>query len=325
MKIVSTANLLEAARKASQGKRLKRDVAEFLFSLEDEIFNIQDELGTGSYQPKPYKIFYIYEPKPRRICCSDIRDRVVHHAICNVVGGVFDRRLIADTYACRVDKGTHRAIKKVQVFSRKYPCYLKCDISKFFDSIDHTKLKDLLARLFKDRKLLELLDIIIGHNVPGNGDGKGLPIGNLTSQHFANLYLGELDLFVKNVLRVKGYVRYMDDFILFGPAKNQLRQFEERISKFLWENLRLNMNERVKVVAPVSQGISFLGFRVFPATIRIKRQNLIRLRKKMQVASQLQKYGVISENEHANSVRSMLAHIASADTYNLRLREFCFE
>jgi len=217
--VTTFANLLLATKKAAQGKKTQQRVAYFLFHLETELFQIQDELQKGYWQPSPYRIFEIHEPKPRRISATDFRDRVVHHAICNILEPIFDQWLIYDTWACRPVKGNHAAIKRAQQFSRQYPYFLKCDIRHYFQSIDHEILKQLLQKIIKDAHLQALLNQIIDHPLPDSPLGKGLPIGNLTSQHFANLYLGKLDHELKDKQAIKGYLRYMDDMLLGSPYK----------------------------------------------------------------------------------------------------------
>ena len=324
--VISFENLISAARKATRGKKTKSDVADFLFHLETNICDLQQELATSSYRPEPYKMFTVYEPKERLICCSHIRDRVVHHALCSVLEPWIEKRLISDSYACRRGKGTHRAIDRVQQYSRSHGYFIKADISKYFASIDHERLKNLLRRMFKDLRVLKLLDDIIDHAVPGHIDGKGLPIGNLTSQHFANLYLGELDLFVKNQLCVKGYVRYMDDFIVFAPTKEKASEYLRAIEWFVGEHLDLTLNQRVQVLAPVSRGVPFLGFNIYPHLVRIKRQNLVRLRRKVRrngrmLKSRQVKFDFFQDLAIAGSTASALAHVSVANSLLLRRKE----
>lgn len=191
-RVVAFENLLYATRQAARGKTSQLRVAHFLFHQEKECLRLQTELKQGIWLPSGFRVFEIREPKPRRISAADFQDRVVHHALCNILEPVFERRLIFDTWACRRGKGSHLAVKRAQVFSQRFPYFLKCDIRRYFDNVDHAILKRLLRRLIKDQAVLNLLDRIIDHPLPGASPGKGLPIGNLTSQHFANLYLGEL-------------------------------------------------------------------------------------------------------------------------------------
>ncbi|MBI2026649.1 MAG: group II intron reverse transcriptase domain-containing protein [Deltaproteobacteria bacterium] len=320
-KIVDFKNLLLASQKALRRKRYKTSSTSFYFNFESELLNLQEELMEGYYCPQSYQVFHIREPKVRKIAAAHFRDRVVHHALCNVLEPLFEKRLIFDTYTCRVDKGTHRAIKRVQYFSRKYSYYLKWDIQKYFESIDHEILKDLLRRIIKDKRILRLLDKITDHPVPGNASGKGLTIGNLTSQHCANLYLGELDHLIKDSMMIKGYVRYMDDGICLSNCKNNLFQILENIRIFLDEKLKLKLKEKVTRIAPVTEGIPFLGFRIFPNLIRLQRRNLVRWRRKMRTRQKQYGQGFISEETLIASVQSMIAHISHGSSMSLRRKE----
>lgn len=320
-KIITFENLVEAVYRAARGKKMKHSVARYFLDYEKEVITLQEELATESYDPMPYHQFTVFEPKVRRICSSEFRDRVVHHAICGVIEPYFERRLIYDTYACRVGKGSHMALKRCQDFSRHYGYFLKCDIAKYFESVHHDTLKKSLAEIFKDAKLLRLLDKIIHHGVPGAAEGRGLPIGNLTSQHFANLYLGELDHFAKENLRVPGYIRYMDDFLLFHESKEFLHEALQKITEFVQTKLSLQLKDKVTRIAPVSEGVPFLGFHVFPKLIRVQRPNLVRMRRKIRDKERDFTKGRISEKELFQSMNSILGHIAQANSTALRRKE----
>jgi RNA-directed DNA polymerase len=321
-KIVTFENLLLASKKAMVGKKSKRSAASFYFDLENEIIALQQELKGVTYQPMPYTQFEIREPKVRKICSSEFRDRVVHHAVCNLAEPIFERCAIYDSYACRINKGSHIAVIRCQQYARKFRYYLKCDIRKFFESIDHVVLKRLLGRLFKDEKLLNLLTTIIDHAVPDGVIGRGLPIGNLTSQHFANFYLGELDHFVKDRLGVKGYVRYMDDFISFSDDKDSLRHLLAEIERFVRGELKLELKHTVTTLAPVSEGVPFLGFRIFPGVIRIKRENLVRMSQRVKRKEELYMAGRITEAKLVQSVGSIVAHVSHVNSLAARRRIF---
>lgn len=314
-------NLHAAAQLALRGKRDRGQVARFFFHLENELIRIQSELVAKTYLPQPYRQFEIREPKVRQICSSDFRDRVVHHAVCRVIDPILEARLIHDTYACRVGKGAHSALRRCQRFTRRYRYSLKCDVRKYFESIDHGVLKILLRRVIKDPEMLWLIDRIIDHAVPGSEPGKGLPIGNLTSQHFANMYLGELDHFLKDRLRVRGYLRYMDDFVLFADDKELLKARLDDIQEFLANSLKLELKEKATRLAPVTEGVPFLGFWVYPRLIRIQRSNLVRFRRKLRKRECEFRDGRISEKQLAASVSSMLAHVSHADSLGLRRKE----
>ena len=321
-RIVSFDNLLLAAKKALLGKKSKPVVAQFFFHLETELLRLEEELKTGTYIPRPYRTFMVYEPKARRICAADIRDRVVHHAICNVLEPVFESFSISDSYACREGKGTHRAIRRAQAWSRKYGYFLKLDVRKCFETVDHGTLKGLLRRKFKDVRLLELLDRIIDQPIPGGLPKKGLPIGNLTSQHLANFYLGHLDHFIKDELGVNAYLRYMDDMLVFGNDKEELHRLLAAVRDFLRERLQLDLKEEVCFLAPVTEGIPFLGFRVFPGLIRLRRGGWIRFRRKVREREREYREGKLDERGLVQSVQSLLGHVQHGNS--LRLRQSYF-
>jgi len=256
-----------------------------MFHLEQELFRLQHELENGDYQPGPYHTFTIREPKERQIAAAPFRDRVVHHAVCAALEPVFERRYIHDSYACRKDKGSHRALQRAWSFTRQGGWFLKCDVAMYFDSVDHDVLKTLVRGLFKDARFLALLERIIDHNAPHNMPGKGLPIGNLTSQLFANFYLSGFDHFVREQLHLPGYIRYMDDILIFNREREKLCHARKDIYAKLKE-LRLHVNPRKDCVQSNKQGVEFLGFRIIHNTIRLRSQNLARFKRKMLAKSQ---------------------------------------
>lgn len=317
-RVIAFENLLEAFHKARRGKASKRHPAEFYFRLESELPQLIREVEDGTYRPRPYRVFYVHDPKRRRISAAHFRDRVVHHAICNVLDPLFERLFIFDSYACRVGKGTHRALRRAQAFARETEHFMKCDVDHFFDSVDHEILKALLRRKIKDTRLLALLDTIIDAPVPGTDPGKGLPIGNLTSQYFANFYLTPLDYFVKQELRVRRYLRYMDDFVLFHESKDMLHGCRGEISHFLQDALRLRFKDDVTYVAPVAEGLPFLGFRMFPRLLRLNRRNWIRFTRKMRAMDAALASGQRTEDDVVRSAQSLLGHAAFGNTVRLR-------
>lgn len=314
-------NLLSAARKALRGHKAKNDEARFYFNLENELLKLQGELAARTYHPRPYRVFFVREPKLRQICAAPIRDRVVHHAVCNVTGEIWDKTLIEDTYACRTGKGTHRAVARAQEFSRKFKYFLQCDIRHYFETLDHSVLKRIIESKIKDRELLALLDVIIDQPLAGSENGKGIPIGNLTSQYFANLYLGWLDHFVKDTLRVKGYVRYMDDFILFADDKSALHGWLYEIKNFLRRKLKLELKEN-PIIAPTACGLSFLGFRVFPETVSLRGENWRGFQRRVKLREKDFRRGKIKESVLAKSIQSIIAHISKADALKARRKFF---
>lgn len=316
--ITSLENLLTAAKKALRGKKQSPEAAEFFFSMESECLALQRELISGQYQPRPYRVFAIRDPKPRQICAVPFRDRVLQHAIFNVIDPWIEARFIATTYACRKGKGVHAALERAQRFARSHGFFFKGDIAKYFLSIDHQVLKGLLQRMFKDRDLLDLLARIIDHPVPGATPGKGIPIGSLSSQYFANMVLGMLDHHVKERMTVKHYLRYMDDFVLFAADKPALWRWREEISEFLDRKLGLLLNDRASFVAPVSEGIPFLGFRVFPGTFRLQARKRRRLVKRTRNLERCFENGYGDERSLAASVQSMIASTHQKGTQAFR-------
>lgn len=268
--IVSAENLHAAMIRAARGKTHRPAVQRFLADAGDELGRLRDELGSGSYRPRPYLQFRIMDPKPRLISCADFRDRVVHHAVCAVVSPIFERRFIDDSFACRVGKGTHRAVLRAWQLTRRFPYYWKADVASYFDSIDHTILLEMTDRLFREKALRELLRRIVEAPLPGQAPGKGLPVGNLTSQWFANLYLDRLDHFVKETCRASGYIRYMDDFVVWGGSEGSLFGLWAEVRAFLAESLSLRLKAPGSRVAPCGEGVPFLGWRVFHGTLRLQ-------------------------------------------------------
>ncbi len=320
--VVEYGNLLAAAHRARRGKRDRIAVARFVFHLEPNLLRLQEELQSGGYWMRPYRAFVIREPKRRQICAAHFRDRVVHHAICAVLDPVFEGCLIGDTFACRRGKGTHAAVRRMQQFSRRFRHVLMCDVRRYFESVDHEALKALCRRRLKDRALLSLLDRIIDHQVPGTEPGKGVPIGNLTSQYFANLYLGELDHFVKERLWLPAYLRYMDDFAAFADSKPELHRALAAIREFLRATLRPELRAERTLLTPVTQGVPFLGFRVFPGVVRLNGRKMARMRRRVGDREEAYRLGRSDEQELAQSVRGMVGHVGHIDSLQARKQLF---
>jgi retron-type reverse transcriptase len=320
--VCSFKSLTEAALRAAKGKKAKPQVALFLWDLETEVIRLEKELRSKCYRPKPYRTFKIHDPKERTICAADFRDRVVHHAVCRVLEPIFERALIGDTYACRKNKGPLKAVKRAQAFSRRYDYFVKLDVHKFFDSVDHGVLKDQLRRKVKDPDLLRLLDVFIDHPVPWTETGKGIPIGNLTSQHFANFHLSGLDHYIKEDLRIEGYVRYMDDLVLWAYEKDTLRDAADRIEGYLHDRLCLRVKEGGLLLAPVLQGVPFLGVRIFPGVVRIDRRGWRRFRRKVMAVDRKVRSGAVDHDAWQRSMASLVGHMQQADTRNLRATFF---
>jgi retron-type reverse transcriptase len=274
-RLVGFANLLRAARQAERGKRFRPPVLAFHAELEHELCRLEADLRARTYRPGPYRTFHIHEPKKRLISAAPYRDRVVHHALVNVLAPVWERCFLPDSYACRQGKGTHAAMRRCQHFARRHRWAWKADVARYFPSIDHAVLKELLARRVKDPDVLGLAGLLIDHSnpqeevpalFPGDdlftlcGRRRGLPLGNQTSQFFANVYLDPLDHFLKDRLGLPGYVRYVDDFVAFADDRRTLLRAREQVCAFL-QTLRLRLHPTKDAVFPVSQGIRILADR----------------------------------------------------------------
>ena len=314
-KIVSFENLLCAAKQAQRGKRMKIDVAKFNFGLEGELLRLQDELRTQTYKPGNYRHFYVNDPKRRLISAAPYRDRIVHHAFCNIVEPIFDKTFIYHSYACRLNKGTHRALDKCQSFLRANQNVLQCDISKYFFSINHQILLSIIVRKIKDKKVVRLTELIIKS---GATSAKGVPIGNLTSQFFANLYLNELDYFIKFDLKEKYYLRYMDDFLIFGNDKKHLHKIKEEVRNFLGRNLEINLHPKKSAVISIKSGVDFCGFRIFKDYRLLRKANVKSFIKRMRKMQELFRQGRIEMKDISHSLKCWIAHASYGNTYNLR-------
>jgi len=311
-RVIDFQSLCEATRRAAQGKALSQAAVRFLVDLEPEIFKLQRSLVDGSYHPKPYQTFRIVDPKPRIISAASFPDRVVHHSLCAAMAPTFERLAIEDSFACMPRKGTQRAVKRGQAFCRGHPWALNLDIARFFETAKHEILSQLLCKYFAERKLLNLCDRFIFMGAPGSLPGEGLPIGNLTSQHFANLYLMPLDRFIKQKLRVSGYLRYMDDLLLFGPDKATLKAWKLEIEAFAQERLQLKLREKAERLNPTRIGVAFLGFRIWPRLIRLDGARRRRVIRRLHRLSGLEEEAVLPQME------SLFAWLEQADTLQFR-------
>lgn len=302
-----------AHKKARSGASNKRETMAFTFHLEDELFRLQEELQGGHYQPRPYRYFNIRDPKARTISVADFRDRVVHHALINVLEPLYERCFIHDSYATRKGKGTHKAIARAQCFLRKTGWFWKTDIEKYFDSIQQETLLSLLERKIKDGRLLEVAARIIrnGGIAPCTPDGGklGLPIGNLTSQFFANVYLNGFDYFVKEELGQQYYIRYMDDFVVFEKDKAALKSIRPAVAAYLLEKLGLRLKPSATFLNSSANGLTFLGRRIFPRAIRLARPNGYRMLHRMKRKQREFEAGEMTEQDFVQSMNSYWAQL----------------
>jgi len=334
--IISFRSLLEASRRARRGKRFANPVARFEYNLENELLRLKHELETMQYRPGPYFEFTIYEQKVRKISAASFRDRVVQHALCAVLEPIFDRTLIFDSYACRKSKGTHRAVARFTEYARQYSYVLKLDIRKYFPSIDHAFLKAVIRRKIKCPKTLWLIDLFIDTSNPQDVEGflfpgdtlftplerrRGIPIGNLASQLFANIYLGVIDHIVKARFPSNGYIRYMDDMAFFGDSKDELWKVCREIEAAVY-GLRLRLKPNATMLYPVERGVDFLGYKVYPDHRRLKYENVVKCRRRLRRLAALYGRHKMDFASVQNSIQSWLGHAGYADTWGLRRNLF---
>jgi retron-type reverse transcriptase len=297
--VVSFENLWRAYEKTRRGKRYREPAACFDMDAEANLLQLQAELKQQTYRPGAYRHFHVYEPKKRRISAAPFRDRLVHHALVNVLEPIYEARFSEASYACRKDKGTHAAIERAHWGVRNCAWFLKGDVVKFFPSVDHEVMKTVLFRKIADPAAQRLVGVILdsgagvldGERPPmwfGDDDllapvarPKGLPIGNLTSQFFANVLLNEMDQFVHREIKPRDYVRYADDFLLFDDDRAKLAEALERLPVFL-AGLRLRCHPGKTCIRPSAQGVKFLGFRLLPQTRRLHRDGISRFRQRMR-------------------------------------------
>lgn len=334
--VVNFANLLYAYRKARRGKGRSPEVARFALNLEHELLALQRELVSGTYQPGAYRLFTVYERKPRLIAAAPFRDRVVHHAVMNLIEPPLDRTFIDDSYACRRGKGTHAAVARYQGWARCYPYALKMDVAQYFPSIDHEVLKQKLRRRIKDTRVLWLLDLLIETSpaqtslldtFPGDDlltartRRTGIPIGNLTSQFFANLYLDDLDHHVKEALNVRAYLRYVDDTVALDDDKVRLAELRVCVADRLARD-RLRLHPHKAHVTRTAQGLNLLGYRVYPHYRRLRDDNGHRFARKLRGFARAYAEGRSGWKDFNPAVQSWIGHAQHADTQGLRSHIF---
>ncbi|MEO7073821.1 MAG: reverse transcriptase domain-containing protein [Ktedonobacterales bacterium] len=334
--VYSFENLLQAWRQAARGKRSRPAVAAFDYDMEGRLIQLRDGLRDHTWRPGAYRRFTFADPKPRLISAAPFADRVVHHALVNVIEPLYERRFIADSYANRRGKGLHQALDRATHFARRYRYVLRCDIVQFFPAIDHAILRRNLGRVIRDDGALAICDLILAGGAqelrdqytqvvfPGDDPEaaaarpRGLPIGNQTSQFWANVYLHPLDQYVKSELGCAAYLRYVDDFLLFSDDKATLHRWKAQIIAFLAANLRLTLHERESAVFPVTTGIPFLGFRIYPDHRRLRRRNGVAFARRLRAMRKAYQAGTLTSDAITPRIRSWVAHVAHGDTWRLR-------
>ncbi len=333
-RLISMDNLENAYWKARKHKSSNPVVREFEKHWQLHIATLHRELKTQNYEPRPLKTFILRDPKTRKICVSDFRDRVVHHALVNVLQPIFEPRFIHDSYASRKGKGTLPALRRFDTFLRKATkngkripesknandvrgFAFKADIKHYFDTVDHKVLLGIISKQVKDKGVLWLVGVILGNYCTKSG--KGMPLGNWTSQFFANVYLNELDQFVKHKLNAKYYIRYVDDFVILHKSKSVLQEYEQRIRAFL-QKLRLELHPTKCRIAPVGRGVALLGFRVFYHHKLVQQRNLRKILSRIKELLSLYKAGITGAGAVLETLRGWNAYAKQGNTYLLRQR-----
>jgi RNA-directed DNA polymerase len=336
--IVSLENLFAAWDEFRVDKRRKKDVQAFEFNLERNIFQLNHDLITKQYKHQQYTSFYINDPKVRRIHKATVRDRILHHAIFRVLNPIFEETFIAHSFSCRVDKGTHKGIKSVEEMiikeSRNYtrPCFvLKCDIQKFFDSVDHNVLLAILNKRINDVDTMWLMNQII-QSFPMQQNTlfscHGLPIGNLTSQLFANIYMNEFDQFVKHKMKIEYYARYTDDFVVISTNKKYLENLIILFQKFLENQLKLSLHPKKVFIRKINQGIDFLGYIILPHYRLLRTKTKNRIFRKLKQRAKEYNDGLISKKKLEQSLQSYLGVLSHAKSYRIKqdlLNQYFFD
>ena len=310
-------NLRVAFWKAARGCRASPACIRFAARLDENLARLAEEIRDGSVEPGGFHRFRIYDPKERVISAPPFRDRVLHHAIMNVCEPHLDRWLIADTFACRTGKGRLRALDRASHFARRHPWFLKMDIRKYFDSVSHDRLLALFGRRFKDRRLLALLGKLVHSHE--SAPARGLPIGSLISQHLANFYLGWLDRYVKETLRRPGYVRYMDDFVVWGDGWDDLAAVLDSVRGFLSSELDLTLKD-FPYANRTGHGMDFLGFRVFPKRREPNRASRRRFSRRTLALGAAWERGEVTALQLQQRTAAMIAFVREGDACHLLRR-----
>ena len=324
--IISPANLLLSWERFKKGKRKKADVALFEYRLEQNLLELYRELKNETYRHKPYYSFYISDPKVRHIHKATVRDRVVHHALFKMLNPLFEPTFINDSFSCRIGKGNHLGMKRLEAITRKVSknytqhCFvLKCDIKKFFDSVDHDVLLELLFRKITDRSVQQLLNEVITSFSSSESlfERRGLPIGNLTSQLFANVYMNEFDHFMKDKLRVKYYARYTDDFVVVSNSSTYLHSLLPHIKKFLHDTLKLKLHPQKVSVRTLKSGVDFLGYVILPHHRLVRTKTRRRIERKFTDIVRAYRSGDIKEEQLKASLQSFTGVLSHAHSHKV--------
>ena len=332
-KLCSYENLELAFEKAKRDKGFMSYIIKFGKDLENNLKILQFELVNKTYKPKKLKLFIIRDPKTRKICKSSFRDRVVHHAIVNIFEPIYEKIFIYDSYASRINKGQHKALERFHEFKRKVSnngkklkgikdknyvsgyC-LKADIKKYFDNVDHEILINIIREKIKDEDVVWLIKQILNNNL-NYIKNKSMPLGNYTSQFFANVYLNKLDYFAKHNLKVKYYIRYVDDFVILDNNKDILEYYKEEVNKFLKNKLLIELHKDKSKIIPLHKGIPFLGFRNFYHYSLLKESNINQIKRNLKNWKKLFEENRMSEEKLKAKIEGWKAHACHSNSYNL--------
>ncbi len=335
-KLCSTENIIEAYEKARKGKAKKLAVLEFEEKTLENLQTLQKELINLTYEPKPLKRFIVRDPKTRTIHASAFRDRIVHHVLVNILEPIFEKIFIHDSYASRKDKGAHIAITRFDKFKRKVSqnglvvrgknntsnniqgYVFKADIYHYFDNVNHETLINIIKSKFKDEKITWIIRKIL-NNFKTESEGKGMPLGNYTSQFFANVYLNKLDYFVKHELKAKYYIRYVDDFVILHRNKKRLEYFRKHIVEFLNE-IKLKLHPNKSDIIPLQKGITFLGYRIFYNYKLLRKRNRDHFTNKLEKYIKFYKEDILSDKDLINRLEGWFGYAQWANTYSFRKR-----
>ncbi len=332
-KTYSIENLISAFKKARKGKSKRDYVISFESNLSKNLKLLREELKSKTYKPHKLKKFIVRDPKTRTIHASIFRDRIVHHAIINMIQPIFEKRFIYDSFASRKFKGTHEAIKRFEYFLRKVSSngqrvkkpfnnnsikgfVLKADVKHYFATMNHKILIEILSKNIKDNEFINLVKTVLD-NFDTKIKGEGVPLGNYTSQFLANVYLNRLDYFVKHKLKVKYYIRYVDDFVILNKDKKVLEDFKIKIEKYL-KNLRLELHPEKTEIYPLRNGITFLGYRIFYHYKLLRKRNVNSFLNKFRENIRLYREGVIDKERLESFLQGWFGYSKFANTYNFR-------
>ncbi|MBI4017073.1 MAG: group II intron reverse transcriptase domain-containing protein [Candidatus Aenigmarchaeota archaeon] len=328
-------SLEHAYEQAKQGKLGNPCMIEFNKHWQLHLCNLLKELRTQTYKPRALRKFVLRDPKTRVICVSEFRDRIIHHALVNILKPIFEPLFIYDSYASRAGKGTLPAIQRFDEFKRKVTqngkqvagaqnknfvqCFVfKADIRHYFETVDHAVLLGIIKKRVKDEYVLWLVQRVL-KNYDSGTPGKGMPLGNWTSQFFANVYLNELDQFVKHTLRAKYYIRYVDDFVILHRSKKALQEHERKITEFI-KTLKIKLHPTKCKIIPLGRGVSFLGFRIFYQYKLVRTRNFKKIRARLDALLADYKCGIISAWDVLEVLQGWNAYALHGNTYKLRER-----